>query len=75
MTLAELAVGYREQDEALRERIREIRSLPARTQAELVRKRDRLRALDAMRRDVRSIAVICERYYDRSFYRGEKFCF
>ena len=32
-----------------------------------------LRLLEAMRRDVRDVAVICERYYDRSYRRNERY--
>lgn len=47
--------------------------LPAFTEAEAIAKTERLRLLEAMRRDVRDMAVICERYYDRSYHRNERY--
>lgn len=73
MTLLELAVSYREQTDALRHRIQLVSELPARTEEERIAKTERLRLLDAMRRDTRDMAVICERYYDRSYHRNERY--
>jgi len=74
MTLRELAVSYRTQADALRHRIQLVEELPARTREEEMVKTERLRLLEAMRRDVRDMAVICERYYDRSYRRNERYC-
>ena len=71
MTMLEMAVSYRREADALRHRIRLVRELPGRTREEQIAKEERLRLLDAMRRDVRDVAVFCERYYDRS-YRGNQ---
>ncbi len=73
MTLAELAVSYREQADILRHRIQFVSELPAWTAEEKILKEERLRMLEAMRRDVRDMAVICERYYDRSYRRNERY--
>ena len=73
MTLAQLAVSYREEADALRHRIQLVRELPARTAAEEAVKQERLRILEAMRRDVRDVAVICERYYERGYRRNERY--
>ncbi len=74
MKLKELAVSYRIQADALRHRIQLVEELPARTREEEMVKTERLRLLEAMRRDVRDMAVICERYYDRSYRRNERYC-
>ena len=74
MKLKELAVSYRIQADALRHRIQLVEELPARTREEEMVKTERLRLLEAMRRDVRDLAVICERYYDRSYRRNERYC-
>ena len=74
MKLKELAVSYRIQADALRHRIQLVEELPARTWEEEMVKTERLRLLEAMRRDVRDMAVICERYYDRSYRRNERYC-
>ena len=71
MTLQEIAVSYRHQADVLRHRIQYVSELPARTEVEQLAKAERLRILEAMRRDVRDVAVFCERYYDRS-YRGNR---
>ena len=71
MKLKELAVSYRIQADALRHRIQLVEELPARTREEEMVKTERLRLLEAMRRDVRDMAVICERYYDRGARSGQ----
>lgn len=73
MTLTEMAVGYRAAADAIRHRIQLVEELPAPTKAEAIAKEERLRLLEAMRRDVRDVAVICERYYDRSYHRSQRY--
>ncbi|MDD5937530.1 MAG: hypothetical protein PUC36_00735 [Clostridiales bacterium] len=73
MTLAQLAVSYRDQADILRHRIQLVSELPARTQEERLAKAERLRILEAMRRDVRDVAVICERYYERGYRKNERY--
>lgn len=73
MTLMELSVSYRQQADVLRHRIQLVSELSARTAEERMMKTERLRLLEAMRRDVRDVAVICERYYDRSYRRNERY--
>ena len=68
MTLTELAVSYRETADTLRRRIQLVEELPAGGGEEAIQKAERLRLLEAMRRDVRDMAVICERYYDKSYH-------
>ncbi len=75
MTLMELGVSYRNQADILRHRIQFVEELPARTEEEAIAKRERLRLLEAMRRDVRDMAVICERYYDPTYRRNERYFF
>ncbi len=75
MTLLELSVNYRASAAALRERT-----------ALLTRQRedcadegtrllldDRIRMLQAMWREARDLAVLCERYYDRGYRRNVKY--
>ncbi len=73
MTLLQLSAGYREQADALRGRIRLVAELPERTEAERIAKRDRLRLLQAMRRDARDVAVICERYYEPGYHMNRRY--
>jgi len=70
MTLTQLSASYRHEEEVLRCRIRQVRELSAPSRQEAVVKQDRLRVLEAMRRDVRDVAVLCERYYDRGHRRN-----
>ena len=73
MTLTELAVTYRNAADTLRHRIQLVEELPAFTEAEAIAKTERLRLLEAMRRDVRDMAVICERYYQPGYRMCEKY--
>ncbi len=73
MTLTQLSVSYRQEADALRHRIQLVRELPTRSQEEEIAKLDRLRILEAMRRDVRDVAVICERYYERGYRMNERY--
>ena len=73
MTLKEMAVSYRLEADRLRHRIQLVRELPVRTEMERTAKIERLRLLEAMRRDVREVAVICERYYDPTFHKNERY--
>ena len=73
MTLKEMAVTYRLEADRLRHRIQLVRELPTRTEVERTAKIERLRLLEAMRRDERDMAVICERYYDPDFHKNERY--
>ena len=73
MTLTELAESYRNTADVFRHRIQLVEELPARTGAEAVEKAERLRLLESMRRDVRDMAVVCERYYDKGYRRNERY--
>ncbi len=73
MTLKEMAVTYRLEADRLRHRIQLVRELPTHTEVERTAKIERLRLLEAMRRDVRDMAVICERYYDPDFHKNERY--
>ena len=73
MTLKEMAVTYRLEADRLRHRIQLVRELPTRIEVERTAKIERLRLLEAMRRDVRDMAVICERYYDPDFHKNERY--
>ena len=72
-SLSQLAESYRAEMEVLGRRIRLVETSalePGETQA---RRKDRLRILNAMYRDVRAVAILCERYYDRSYARNERY--
>lgn len=74
MTLLELSVGYREQAAILKGRIIQLRgTYPALDQDERIRMDVRLQMLNAMWREARDLAVLCERYYDRGYRRNERY--
>lgn len=73
MTLAQLSVSYRHEEDVLRRRIHEIRALSVHSRQEELVKEDRLRILESMRRDVRDVAVLCEHYYDRGYRRNRRY--
>ena len=73
MTLEEMAAGYRAVQDTIRHRIQLVRELPAGTAAEGLEKTERLRILEAMLRDVRDVAVICEHYYERGYRKNERY--
>ena len=75
MTLLEMSAGYAESADLLRRRIAELCAEErAEEDAERARKL-RLRA-DALRpilREMRELAVLTARYYDRSYHNHEKY--
>ncbi len=75
MTLYELSMEYNASAEALRGRIRELRAQAAQTESEsdCLLLQARIRALSAMLRDTREIAVLTEHYYERGYCRNAKY--
>lgn len=73
LSLAELGRSYRAQADALRHRIQIVEEMRARGKEAQMAKEERLRLLRAMLRDVREVAVICERYYEPGYYRPERY--
>ena len=74
MTLQEMALEYRLQEQRLRKRILELRSLlktcPPSQQFRLER---RIIELTALRRETREVATVLEHYYERGFYKNGKY--
>lgn len=75
MTLLELSAAYRGSAELLRVRITELRAQErALSDAEEVRALERRVAeLQPMLREMRELAVLTARYYDRRYRRNEKY--
>lgn len=75
MTLKEIAVDYRKTDEMIKGRIRELQQQRKGTDdpALQISLDCRVRLLTSMHRDIRDIAVICERYYDKGYHRSERY--
>ena len=72
MTLQEMSVQYRHQEQALRGRIEELRR--ARARAEEIWQREelsgRILRLESLWREARDLAVLLEHYYDRGYRRN-----
>lgn len=75
MKLKELAVSYRQSAHALAMRIAQLRQECLHTEDPQIRRALELRieTLTAMYRETRDIAVVCERYYERSYCRNAKY--
>ena len=75
MTLYELSFTYEESADLLRARMRELRQAEklAAGFADKQRIRRRMAALDPLLREMRELAVLSRRYYDRSYHKNEKY--
>ena len=75
MTLAELSVCYEEAAVPLRRRLRELRLLLAATEdpEEIWRCKRRIAELTPMLTQINELAELTAHYYDRGYYRNEKY--
>ena len=75
MTLLELSVSYRASAAALQERTALLQQQSQQTEdeGERLALTDRIRVLQAMWRETRDLAVLCEHYYDRGYRRNVKY--
>lgn len=75
MTLYELSFEYERSTEALRRRVRELRQAEktAADDEERQRIHSRILELEPLLREAREIAVLTRHYYERSYYRNEKY--
>lgn len=75
MKLSELALSYRSAAAAIGGRIRELRRALARTDdpVEAARLRRRMRELAPLLRQTRELAELMEHYYERGYYRNERY--
>lgn len=75
MTLSQIAQGYREAAVPLRRRLRELR-LALKTAGdpeEIFRLKRRIAELTPMLTECNALAELCEHYYERGYYRNEKY--
>ena len=75
MTLLEMSREYRESAEIIHARVVELRTLE-RTQADVEaarRLRLRIAALMPLWREMRELATLTGRYYDRSYHKNERY--
>ena len=75
MTLAELSLTYREAAEPLRARLRELRLALAVAEdpEEIFRLKRRIAELTPMLTQVNELAELTEHYYERGYWRSEKY--
>ena len=75
MTLQELSVEYRAHAQALELRIHQLQGQMEQTEDPEVcfQLRDRIRLLSIMLREARELAVLTERYYNRTYRRNAKY--
>lgn len=75
MTLAEIGVGYLAAASPLRQRLKELRQALKTTEdpEEAWRIRRRIAELTPMLTQCNELAQLCQRYYERGYYRNEKY--
>lgn len=75
MTLAQIGGLYRASAEPLRKRLKELRSAlkTAEDPEEIWHLKRRIAELTPMLTECNALAVLCERYYERGYYRDEKY--
>lgn len=75
MTLKDLAPAYQEAAELLSRRIRELRLAAAQSSdpEEIWRLRRRIAELSPMLTQTRELADLTEHYYDKGYWRNEKY--
>lgn len=75
LKLKELAVSYRNSAQLLAQRIAQLRWERAQTDdpAQRCLLEVRIQTLQAMYRETRDVAVVCERYYERGYCRNAKY--
>lgn len=75
MTLKELSADYRAAAQPLRERLRQLRQAKKRAQdrEELFWIERRMSVLTSMLTQLNELAELTEHYYERGYYRNEKY--
>ena len=75
MTLAELSPGYEASAALLRARLSQLRRLAAQAEdaEELWHLKRRIAELTPMLTECNALAALCERYYERGYYRDERY--
>ena len=75
MTLAQIGAGYREAAVPLRRRLRQLRQAlkTAEDPEEIFRLKRRIAELTPMLTECNALARLCEHYYERGYYRDERY--
>lgn len=77
MTLAEIAQGYRESELAVSARREELKQRLADCvdSVDRMHLETRIACLEATLRELRKVRELCERYYEKGYWRDEKYTF
>ena len=75
MTLAQIGGEYRAAAEPLRKRLKELRTAlkSAQDPEEIWHLKRRIAELTPMLTECNALAALCERYYERGYYRDERY--
>lgn len=75
MTLRQIAYGYREAAVPLRRRLRELRQALKTTEdpEEIFHLKRRIAELTPMLSECNALAALCDHYYERGYYRDERY--
>ena len=75
MTLSQIAQGYREAAVPLRTRLRQLRRelKTAEDPEEIFHLKRRIAELTPMLTECNALAALCEHYYERGYYRDERY--
>ena len=75
MTLAQIGGEYRAAAEPLRKRLKELRTAlkAAQDPEEIWHLKRRIAELTPMLTECNALAALCERYYERGYYRDERY--
>jgi hypothetical protein len=75
MTLRQIAAEYRTSAQLLRQRLKELRSAlkTARDPEEIWRLKRRIAELTPLLTECNALASLCEHYYERGYYRDERY--
>lgn len=77
MTLSQIAEGYREAAVPLRNRLRQLRQAlkTAEDPEEIFHLKRRIAELTPMLTECNALAELCAHYYERGYYRDERYTF
>ena len=75
MTLLQIGQEYRRSAQPLRRRLRELRAAlrTAQDPEEIWHLKRRIAELTPLLTEVNALAALCERYYERGYYRDERY--
>ena len=75
MTLQEISVEYRANEQRVKDRIKELEAVRAQSKSTWEKSRidGYIKHLSCIQRECREVAIVCERYYERGYRRNGKY--